>query len=123
GKGFDVIGSVPGKGTASGVTKYSFTDFNPLSGTSYYRLRQVDFNGDYIDSDVRAVNISFRKSPLLVSVFQEESAVVLSIYSEISSNAEFFITNTEGKKKVISSFLLKEGENKLRLPVHLAKGI
>ena len=39
------IGIVNGAGNSSTVRNYSFTDTDPLSGTSYYRLRQTDFNG------------------------------------------------------------------------------
>lgn len=39
------IGLVNGAGNSSVVQNYSFIDTDPLSGTSYYRLKQTDFNG------------------------------------------------------------------------------
>lgn len=45
GREFRSIGEVPGRGTTDLEAKYSFTDRNPLPGRSYYRLRQVDFDG------------------------------------------------------------------------------
>lgn len=123
GERFDVIGTVAGKGTTSALSRYSFTDFNPLPGTSYYRLRQIDFNGDYAESDIRAVNISLRQASLSIATSKEEPLITLFIYAESNANAEFFLTNTEGKKVVQSSLILSEGENKLSLPVHLAKGV
>jgi len=41
-KNFDQIGIVEGKGDAESESSYIFYDSNPLSGTSYYRLVQVD---------------------------------------------------------------------------------
>lgn len=43
---WEKIGWQTGQGNTSTAHRYTYTDSNPLSGTSYYRLRQVDFNGD-----------------------------------------------------------------------------
>ncbi|HEX9253481.1 MAG TPA: choice-of-anchor V domain-containing protein, partial [Ignavibacteriaceae bacterium] len=40
-----VIGSIEGNGTTAGKSSYSFVDKNPNQGKSYYRLKQIDFNG------------------------------------------------------------------------------
>jgi hypothetical protein len=41
------IGNVSGAGTTTIAHSYSFVDNRPLNGISYYRLRQVDFDGQY----------------------------------------------------------------------------
>ncbi len=46
------IGLVKGKGHTNQPTKYSFTDSNPLFPYAYYRLRQVDFDGQFDYSNV-----------------------------------------------------------------------
>lgn len=53
---YTVLGTVEGNGTTNEVQGYSFTDAFPLNGTSYYRLRQVDFNGDFEYSPTVFVN-------------------------------------------------------------------
>ncbi len=45
GQTFVHIGSIAGGGTSMHVRSYEFVDEQPLPGTSYYRLRQVDFGG------------------------------------------------------------------------------
>ena len=45
GKIFSDITCVNGAGNSTALHEYSFIDENPLDGTSYYRLRQTDFNG------------------------------------------------------------------------------
>lgn len=40
------IGTVPAQGNSSSITDYSFEDKNLRNRITYYRLRQVDFNGD-----------------------------------------------------------------------------
>lgn len=42
---YQAIGIVNGSGNSSTIKNYSFVDSDPLSGTSYYRLKQTDFNG------------------------------------------------------------------------------
>jgi hypothetical protein len=54
---FRVIGFVSGNGTTSEVQNYSFSDNGLPLGKYYYRLKQVDFNGQYEYSDVVEVNL------------------------------------------------------------------
>ncbi|GAL85405.1 hypothetical protein CHU_3437 [Sporocytophaga myxococcoides] len=56
GKTFSQIGRVEGNGTINNVVSYSFFDQAPLSGTNYYRLKQVDYNGAYSFSKVVSLN-------------------------------------------------------------------
>jgi len=46
GVNFEVIAQVDGYGDYVGTLKYSYEDYN-LIPVAYYRLRQVDFNGDF----------------------------------------------------------------------------
>jgi hypothetical protein len=54
---FENIGEVAGNGTTSEVNDYTFKDLRPHSGLSYYRLRQVDFDGSYAYSTLAAVQM------------------------------------------------------------------
>ncbi len=45
GASFQSLSEVDGEGSSSRPINYSFTDAEPLPGTSYYRLKQTDFNG------------------------------------------------------------------------------
>lgn len=41
------IGSVEGNGTTTEKSNYIFTDKSPVNGVSYYRLKQIDFDGTF----------------------------------------------------------------------------
>jgi hypothetical protein len=43
---FEAIGSVKGAGNTTVRQDYQWLDKTPLSGWNYYRLKQVDFDGD-----------------------------------------------------------------------------
>ncbi|MCF6359224.1 MAG: T9SS type A sorting domain-containing protein [Cyclobacteriaceae bacterium] len=44
---FKKIGQIAGNGTSTQMQSYTFSDFSPVKGIQYYRLKQVDFNGDF----------------------------------------------------------------------------
>jgi photosystem II stability/assembly factor-like uncharacterized protein len=64
---FGVVGYVNGNGTTTEIKNYSFTDRGLAQGNYYYRLRQIDFNGQSEYSNVVAVEIS---SPVEFSLNQ-----------------------------------------------------
>ena len=54
---YQKIGEVNGAGTTTDRQDYAFTDFQPFWGTSYYRIRQIDFDGQYDYSKVASIRI------------------------------------------------------------------
>lgn len=52
GRLFETIGSVKGAGNSVTLLNYSFVDKKPLSGTNYYRLRQIDTDKQFADSKI-----------------------------------------------------------------------
>ncbi len=72
GRVYKAVGTVLGKGNSDNTVDYQFTDDNPMSGTNYYRLKQVDFNGVYRLSETITVNydkqdVQFSIRPSIVS--------------------------------------------------------
>lgn len=49
------IGTVTAKGTSSSPVDYSYTDANPASGVSQYRLQLIDRDGAYKYSDIKVI--------------------------------------------------------------------
>lgn len=99
---FEEIARVAGQGNSSIKFKYSFTDTRPKNGTSYYRLKQTDYNGESEYFEVRSVNI--QRSDLVYSIYPNPNRGSFTI--EISSDkthtdAQLYITDMTGK--VISS--------------------
>ena len=58
GSRFEYVGTVDGAGNSFSTLSYKFTDDTPLTGISYYRLKQVDFNGAHSYSQMVAVRIT-----------------------------------------------------------------
>ncbi|MEM1321268.1 MAG: T9SS type A sorting domain-containing protein [Bacteroidota bacterium] len=55
---FEDIDQVDGAGTTLAAQYYEVWDNKPYIGINYYRLKQVDHNGDFEYSDIRAVEMS-----------------------------------------------------------------
>jgi len=54
---FEGIATITGAGNSSNLINYNKSDFEPLSGISYYRLRQTDRDGSFSYSQIVAVNV------------------------------------------------------------------
>ncbi|MEM8887555.1 MAG: T9SS type A sorting domain-containing protein [Bacteroidota bacterium] len=57
------IGQISGAGNSSSSLDYQFIDENPLEGSNYYRLRQVDFNGEF--EIFQTIEVSFDSEGVL----------------------------------------------------------
>lgn len=66
GKEFKTIGTIKGKGTIKDKTEYDFLDQSPLSGVSYYRIRQVDLDGTADYTSIKSIsNISDKRRTII----------------------------------------------------------
>lgn len=68
GRKFEKIGTVRGHGTTNNAQQYAFMDRTPQKGTNYYRLRQVDFNGDSELSKLLHVKFNAGAESLAIAV-------------------------------------------------------
>jgi hypothetical protein len=55
---WESIGFVNGNGTSTETHTYSFTDQNPVVGKSFYRLKQIDFDGSFEYSNIVEVDFN-----------------------------------------------------------------
>jgi len=116
GKEFNNIGRVKGAEDSNSEVKYSYIDFNPLNSVNYYKLKQVDFNGDSEESPV--ISETFQLKNTTFSVTVKENMLELSAYSEKMAEAEISVTDISGKKIKTLKTLLTAGGNILEIPVN-----
>ena len=55
---WQIIANIDGMGTSTVVHKYQYIDRKPNLAKNYYRLRQVDFDGEYSYSPIRVIDFS-----------------------------------------------------------------
>ncbi len=57
GVNFETVANIDGAGNSSSLLYYTFVDVNPINGTSFYRLKQTDFGGEFDFSEIRSVKV------------------------------------------------------------------
>ncbi|OAQ37921.1 hypothetical protein A5893_16245 [Pedobacter psychrophilus] len=91
---FKTIGTVNSKNVA-GIQNYSFADANLNSGTSYYRLNQVDNDGKSKFSGIVPVNI---KSAISLSIYPNPAENTLNVSHPAASNKALIkVLSLDGK--------------------------
>jgi subtilisin-like proprotein convertase family protein len=92
GNNFTDIGTVEGNGNTNSITEYSYLDEFASLGTSYYRLKQFDYNGEFEYSNIIAINsykeidIAIYPNPSKNNLFFDISEDFNTIYTIIYTN-------------------------------------
>ncbi|HTA84167.1 MAG TPA: T9SS type A sorting domain-containing protein, partial [Bacteroidia bacterium] len=60
------VANIKGSGTSSIPISYTSIDEQPYSGTSYYRLKQTDYDGNFTYSELRPVTIGIQQNKVEV---------------------------------------------------------
>ncbi|GAB5417742.1 MAG: hypothetical protein Crog4KO_25090 [Crocinitomicaceae bacterium] len=93
-KNWQEIAQIDGAGSSQEPLSYDTLDRAPLKGTSYYRLKQTDFDGSFSYSDIRSVNFEAGASVLL---YPNPAKTTLTIQGESSALETIKIFNTTGQ--------------------------
>lgn len=100
GEEFSAVAKIQGKGTTNDLTAYTFVDEQPYAGKNYYRLKQVDFNGNFeysniilVTNDVEDVfNISVFPNPA-----SKEASITIRTMKGDEYEATVHITDMTGR--------------------------
>jgi hypothetical protein len=125
---FEAIGSVDGAGNSTEQNFYNFVDAHPLTGVSYYQLRQVDFDGRINRSQIVAVSRKIGSSGLGGLIINSSSALTPSsalFNSDKTGKGDFEILSVTGGLIYSSHISYEKGANFVELPFlnFLAQGI
>lgn len=110
GYNWEEVDKISGAGNSNTTHEYEVIDNHPFEIT-YYRIKQVDFNGDYKYSEI-IVHKSCEERDMTFSVYPNPAQNVIHVTSGFAGKLEVF--NLIGSK--ICEYELKEGENELNLP-------
>jgi hypothetical protein len=114
---FEKIGEVKGKGTTSLESKYQFTDRTPVEGTVYYRLKQVDFDGQFAYSSVIAVTAKGLARELTTQAYPNpfRDNVKVMLMAPQAQPAAMTIYDINGRTVMTRDLNLDAGVNNLEL--------
>ncbi|MFZ7115215.1 MAG: hypothetical protein ACO1G9_07565 [Bacteroidota bacterium] len=103
GNDFTSISTIKGAGNSQVPQSYQFVDYKPMTGTSYYRLRQVNFEGKNTFSNVERVNLKAREAVASSVNIQRvgpnpfNSMVTAEYYAENNGDVAIEILSKEGQ--------------------------
>jgi len=121
---FEVVGIVDGAGNSNTIRTYDTIDKNPYQGTSYYRLKQTDYDGQFAYSQLVAVNVigAFEN----VAIFPNPILGVgyLSFSAAANSTTTVWIYDISGRKVWSKDYGTNKGANQLTLETNeLSQGM
>ena len=120
---FEKVTTVKGAGNSIEEINYSAIDESPYLGTSYYRLKQTDYDGKYEYSDIKTVNISKTSD---FSIRPNPAKNRLEVLFTESDDAKVFIKILDMRGKLVYSkwFETVKGYNQINLDLHtFSKGM
>lgn len=120
GVNFVTIAKVKGAGNSTSNIDYSYLDVWASAGINYYRLKQIDFDGNFSYSNVIALR-SLRKDELfLVYPNPSNGSFVVTVKDLYNEGYDLKISNAVGQ---IVYSLEKSNEEQLKLQPNLSEGI
>ena len=111
---WDLLEFVAGNGTSFEMNTYQFTDKRPIKGANYYRLKQIDFDGEFEYSSVAAVSIKSDDRVALRSTIVEDK-LHLTIDRDNSANATYQVFNYVGQQ--LQSGILESGNSENEIDI------
>ena len=126
---FEEVGRVDGAGNSDRRIEYEFLDENPYPGTSYYRLKQTDLDGQYEYFEIKEV---YMDKPLVEQALQIEKIypnpardyISLDLRSPSDEDAILEVYDLSGRLLLHEAARLSSGPNNLtiKLPAEIAAG-
>lgn len=99
-----------GAGNSTTVLSYTDVDKNPYMGTSYYRLKQVDFDGQYTYSQIETVNFN-GQSETIVYPNPNKGDFTVKMIAETAGNTTITLFDNLGKILVSQENTTTKGVN------------
>ncbi|MBK0404368.1 T9SS type A sorting domain-containing protein [Adhaeribacter sp. BT258] len=98
GRNFETIGQVKGTGNSNALIAYAFADKNPVTGVSYYRLKQTDFDGKFEYSKIVSVTFEGKLNSIAITAFPNPANNVLNVkVANLTEKATLEITDVTGR--------------------------
>ncbi len=108
---FATVGFIKGEGTTTNQKEYSYADKNLAEGKYYYRLKQLDFNGEYdysskIEVEVRSLDNfvleqnypnPFNPTTTIGYVLQEKASTKLTLMNAIGEEVAILVNEEQEK--------------------------
>jgi hypothetical protein len=115
GQQWQFVSKVKGNRNSASSLDYTFTDQKPLSGISYYRIKQVDFDGIMSYTPVKSISFDVPHTNKSLRIFPNPVTHQLSIPGEYPEDVQIQIFNTLGQ--TMEGFFLRKAGSDINVNV------
>lgn len=112
---FEKVGRIKGQGTTKANHAYALLDRNTFEGVSYYRLKQVDFNGESTYSSVITVEMPRMVETISVIPNPANNSAYFLFTAPENEVVYLQIYESGGKRVKASSHSVGAGENNMNI--------
>lgn len=118
---FEFVTEQQGAGNSNNILNYKATDKNPLNGIGYYRLKQIDFDGQHTLSEIKSVNV-VKQNKFDFAYLNINDGVLRFGLTNTSKSFDISIIDLSGR--VVRSLLLENPSQELEIDLgNYEKGI
>ncbi len=114
-RNFQAIGSVKGAGNSNELLSYYLMDKNPIASITYYRLKQVDFDGKFSYSDIVSVR-RIDDGEVVISPNPVKNVLNIELKTIQAENYNFMVVDLLGAV-IEKNIHLNKGTNNIKLDV------
>jgi hypothetical protein len=115
---FNEIGRINSIGNSTTLLSYRHEDHDVLQGVRYYyRIKQVDFDGTYANSEIVSAILSIRKD-IIVGPFIPNPATLTTLLNVVTSNPQkviFKLFALNGERLISEKYDLQQGNNEINI--------
>ncbi|MFH0865046.1 MAG: T9SS type A sorting domain-containing protein [Bacteroidota bacterium] len=113
---FIALFTVNGAGNNYSLLAYHAVDDSPLEGTSYYRLKQTDFDGEFTYSSIRTV-INDADNPVLVYPNPASNEFIIQMFAQVTDNVTISLFDDKGLKVFEKEVSIQKGTNEITVDI------
>lgn len=119
---FRPIGYLDGAGNSNGLREYSFTDPEKNTEPMYYKIQQVDYDGQYSFSDVIVVNCEDdAEADIKIENLQDQGYLRLNFQSSPEENYDIYLIDINGKVIYKNSYRTSDNLGTITIPTDQLK--
>jgi hypothetical protein len=114
GTSYQSMGWVEGHGTSTVTNDYMYSDLTAIPGVVYYyRLKQVDLDGNFVYSNIVSASLTGDKGFSLTGLYPNPatSQVSIGVISNVNTSAAVRMTDVLGRDVLVKDWALSVGYN------------
>lgn len=115
GTSFEDVSQTPAAGNSNTVKNYSSTDYEPLQGVSFYRLKEVDKDGKTFYSNPVSVDFNSSEDGILVYPNPSDGKFTVQLAGQTGTQVLVVLRDVQGKEFYSKVFLLTTGSETLAI--------